>query len=101
MPRAGRGRAPPRCASACWSCSTRSGSTGCTPSGTWTRWSASAQAERMARRVEEDPEGGAGLMLVLGRAELDHRGLRGVEVVDDHVQMSLLRHLLARPLRRG
>src|SRR4029077_1459460 len=38
---------------------------------------------------------------VLGRAETEHRRLGGVEVVDDHVEMHLLGHLLARPSRRG
>jgi hypothetical protein len=31
-----------------------------------------AQAERVPRWVEEHPECGAGLVLVLGRAEIDH-----------------------------
>src|SRR5579859_2651651 len=63
--------------------------------------SAEAQAERVAGRVEEDPEGLARLVLVLGRAEREHLRLGGVEVVDDHVEVHLLRHLLSRPLRRG
>jgi hypothetical protein len=40
-----------------------------------------AQAERVPRRVQEHPEGRAGLVLVLGRAELEHGRLGGVEVV--------------------
>jgi hypothetical protein len=55
----------------------------------------------MPGRVEENPEGRPGLVLVLGRAELEHRGLAGVEVVDDHVEMHLLWYLLGRPVRRG
>ena len=51
----------------------------------------------MAGRVEEDPERRAGLVLVLGRAELEHRRLGGVEVVDHDVEVHLLRHVLAGP----
>jgi hypothetical protein len=51
----------------------------------------------MPGRVEEHPEGGAGLVLVPGRAEFGHRRLGGVEVVDDDVQMHLLGHLLSGP----
>jgi hypothetical protein len=54
----------------------------------------------MPCRVEEHPEGCTGLVLVLGRAEIEHRRLGGVEVVDDHVEMHLLRYLLSRPGRR-
>jgi hypothetical protein len=36
-------------------------------------------------------------VLVLGRAELEHRRLTGVEVVDHHVEVHLLGHLLVRP----
>src|SRR6185437_6949267 len=53
-----------------------------------------AQAEGVPRRVEEHPEGRAGLILVLGRAEIEHRLLGDVEV-------HLLGHLLTRPARRG
>ena len=59
--------------------------------------SVGAQAEGVSRRIEEHPEGCAWLMLVLGRAEVEHRRLGSVEVVDDHVEMHLLRHLLSRP----
>jgi len=52
-------------------------------------------------RVEEHPEVRARLVLVLGGAELQHLGLGGVEVVDVHVEMHLLGHLLGRPSRRG
>jgi hypothetical protein len=40
--------------------------------------------------VEENPEGRRWLVLVLGRAEFEHRGLAGIEVVDDHIEMHLL-----------
>src|SRR4051794_4598420 len=60
-----------------------------------------AEAERVSGRVQEHPERRAGLMLVQRRAELEHRGLPGVEVVDDDVEVHLLRHLLPRPLGRG
>ena len=48
----------------------------------------------MPRRVEEHPEGRTGLVLVLGRAQIEHRRLGGGDVIDDHVEMRLLRHLL-------
>lgn len=54
----------------------------------------------MARRVEEHPESGPGLVVVLGRAQLEDRSLAGVEVVDVGIEMHLLRALLAGPLRR-
>jgi hypothetical protein len=54
----------------------------------------------MSGRAEEDAEGRAGLMLVLGRAQLEDRSLAGVEVVDVGIEMHLLRALLAGPLRR-
>jgi len=60
-----------------------------------------AETEGVPRRVEEHPEGRTGLVLVPGRAELEHRRLGGVEVVDDHVKMHLLGHLLGRPSRWG
>ena len=59
-----------------------------------------AQAEGMPRWVEEDPEGRPRLMFGLGRAQFEHRGLAGIEVVDDHVDMHLLGYLLSRPGRR-
>ena len=40
-------------------------------------------------------------MLVLGGAEIEHRRLSGIEVVDDDVEMHLLRRLLTRPSWRG
>ena len=39
--------------------------------------------------------------LVPGRAEIEHRRLGGVEVVDDYVDMHLLGHLLSRSSRRS
>src|SRR5262249_30737946 len=60
-----------------------------------------AETEGVPRRVEEHPEGCAGLVRMLGRAEIEHRRLGGVEVVDDHIEMHLLGHLLTRPPRRG
>lgn len=53
----------------------------------------------MSGGVEEHPERRTGLTLVLGRAELEHRSLRDVEVVDHDVEMHLLGYVLARPLR--
>src|SRR5690242_7391800 len=61
------------------------------------RWSVQAQAEGVPRRVEEHPEGRAGLVLVLSGTEIEYRRLSGIEVVDDHVEMHLLGHLLTRP----
>ena len=52
----------------------------------------------MAGGVEEDPECGAGLVLVLGGTELDDSGLGSVEVVDHDVDVHLLGHLLAGPV---
>ena len=60
-----------------------------------------AETEGVPLRVEEHPEGRTGLVLVPGSAELEHRRLGGVEVVDDHVKMHLLGHLLGRPSRWG
>src|SRR3954447_14719455 len=59
-----------------------------------------AETERVPGRIEEHAEARARLVLVLRRAEFEHRGLRGVEVVDDDVDVHLLRHLLAGPARR-
>ena len=42
-----------------------------------------------------------GCTLVFGRAELQYRGLAGVEIVHDHVDVHLLRYVLVRPGRRG
>jgi hypothetical protein len=47
-------------------------------------------------RVEEDPEGPAGLVRVAGRAEIEYCRLGCVEVVNDHVEV----HLLGWPRRR-
>jgi hypothetical protein len=51
-------------------------------------------------RVEEHPEGCAWLVIVLV-APSQHRRLAGIEVVDDHVEVHLLGHVLTRPDRRG
>ena len=48
--------------------------------------------------VKEDSERLARLMVVLGRAESEHRCLR-IVVVDDDVDVHLLWHVLAGPLR--
>jgi hypothetical protein len=40
-------------------------------------------------------------VLVLGRAETEHRRLGGVEVVDEHIEVHLLGHLLSWPPGRG
>ena len=55
----------------------------------------------MAGRVEEDAERRARLVLRLRGAEAQHVLLAAVEVVDDHVEVHLLRSLLSRPLRRS
>ena len=52
----------------------------------------------MAGRVEEDTERRAGLVLVLGGAELEDRSLRDVKVVHGDVQVHLLGLFLARVL---
>ncbi len=62
--------------------------------------STEAEAEGMAGGVEEDPEGLAGLVLGQRGAEGEDLRLGGVEVLDDDVEVELLRHLLARPRRR-
>ena len=54
----------------------------------------------MAGRVEEDPERRTRLVLVLGRTQLEDGCLACVEVVDHDVDVHLLGHVLARPLRR-
>jgi hypothetical protein len=53
------------------------------------------------RRVKEHAERRARLVLVPGRAELKHRCLGAVKVVDDDIEVHLLRHLLPGPPRRG
>jgi hypothetical protein len=47
--------------------------------------SVDAEAERVGRRVQEHPEGSAGLVLVLGGSEPDDRAFGKIEVVDHHV----------------
>src|SRR5579872_4935086 len=58
-----------------------------------------AQAERVTGGIQEDAEGRTRLTLVLSSAEFEHRRLGGRYVVDDHVEMHLLRYLLAGPFR--
>src|SRR5699024_11446943 len=64
------------------------------------RSSGSAEAERVAGRVEEDPERLSGLFGGLARTDLDHGRLGGLEVLDDHVEVHLLRMILTRPTGR-
>lgn len=54
----------------------------------------------MPGRIKEHPERRARLVLVLDRPERDHCRLGGVEIVDVHVDVHLLRPILPRPLRR-
>ena len=54
----------------------------------------------MPGRVEEHPEGRTGLVIVLDRTDTEHGRFSRVEVIDDHVEMHLLRNLLARPAGR-
>ncbi len=54
----------------------------------------------MAGRVEEDPERLSGLFGGLARTDLDHGRLGGLEVLDDHVEVHLLRMILTRPTGR-
>lgn len=54
----------------------------------------------MTCRVEEDPEGRTRLVRVFGRAEIEHRHLGGIKVVNDHVEVHLLGQLLRWPHRR-
>src|SRR3954454_9492328 len=63
--------------------------------------SADAQAERVPGGIEEHPERRPGLVVVLGGAEGEDRGLGLVEVVDVHVEVHLLRDVLPRPLGSG
>lgn len=53
-----------------------------------------------AGRVEENPKRGSRLVVMLGGAELEHLCLGLVEVIDDYVEVYLLRVNLVRPLRR-
>src|SRR5215212_3441693 len=75
---------------------TRYGATGCPhvhnqqePAIEKVHWVAPLDAYA-ARRVEEDPKRRAGLVVMLGRPMVEHRSLRDVEVVDDHVEVHLL-----------
>ena len=52
----------------------------------------------MTSRVEQHPERRPRLELVPVAPSAMSSDLRGVEVVDDHVEVHLLGHLLARPL---
>ncbi len=63
----------------------------------WAYQSVDAETERVARGIEIDPEGGAGLVLMLGRAESQDARLGSVQIVDNYVQMHLLRDVLAGP----
>ena len=53
----------------------------------------------MSSGVEEDPEGRARLMAVLGRAQLEDGRLGNIEVVDIDIDVHLLGRFLPRPLR--
>lgn len=55
----------------------------------------------MAGGVEEDPEAGPGLVVMLGRAQREDGGLRGVEVVDRDIDVHLLGHVLPWPAGSG
>lgn len=63
--------------------------------------SAQAETERVTRGVAEHPEGRLwlviGLMIGLGGAELEDRGFAVIEVVDDDVDVHLLRNVLPGP----
>lgn len=54
----------------------------------------------MAGRVKEDPKLRARLDARLGGAQSDHRRFTLVEIGHDQVEVHLLRHVLAGPLRR-
>ena len=54
----------------------------------------------MPGRVQEDARSGPGLVLMFGRAKTKHGHLAGIEVVNDHVEVHLLGHLLTGPHRR-
>src|SRR3954468_7598680 len=58
-----------------------------------------AEAERVAGRVEEDPERGARLVVGLGGAHGQHPALTVAEIGDVEVEVELLGHVLARPGR--
>lgn len=53
----------------------------------------------MACRVEEDAEGLPRLHLVLAGTEFEHGRLGGVEILDEHVEVQLLRMILTGPTR--
>ena len=61
--------------------------------------SALAEAEGMACRVEEHPERGPRLVVMLGCAQPEDGRFRRVEIVDVDIDVHLLRHLLTRPTR--
>src|SRR5712691_9612383 len=52
----------------------------------------------MPRRVKKHPERSSWLVLVLGRAELEHGLFGNVKIIDDHVEVHLLRNLLPGPV---
>jgi hypothetical protein len=58
------------------------------------------KAERVAGRIEEDPERLAGLMLRLGRSDRQRRLFAGIEIRDVEVEMQLLGMVTPRPVRR-
>src|SRR5215467_3981022 len=68
--------------------------------GAWAPRTLEAQAERMPRGVEVDPEVVARLELRPGGAGREHPLLRRVELVDGELQVQLLRHRTLRPGRR-
>ena len=61
--------------------------------------SAQAEAERVPGRVEEDPERRAGLVLGPRGTERHDLAFADIEVLDDHVEVHLLRDVLGRPGR--
>ena len=58
-----------------------------------------AEAERVAGGVEEDAERRARLVVGRRRTDGQHGLLRSIEVLHHHVEVHLLRHVLAGPLR--
>ena len=62
--------------------------------------SVQTKIEGMTCRVQENPEGRAGLVRMFGRSEIDRCRLGGIEVVNEHVEVHLLGPLLGRPRRR-
>lgn len=55
----------------------------------------------MTRRVQEDSVGRTGLLLVFGCTNIDYCRLGGIKVVNDYIEVHLLRPVLSGPLRRG